>query len=421
MPLESAVYASQTGLQAHGTAMSVIGDNVSNANTIAFKAGGVKFSDILGDGLEEGNSSSATPVTGDGVVAADVLIDHSVGATEVTGRSLDVVIDGEGYFSVGDATNPIYTRAGNFLIDENGLLASSTGQNILGFTGTGTTLGTIDMLNLDVSGTPSSEINVSGNLNSGEAITTVPAGPATFAEIGAAANFVSNVTSYDSLGGDHNILVGFFKTAANSWTAQAYIDGAEVGQEAGIPVQVGADTVLTFETTGQISAANAAAAVITATPAYSGGPAAGNFTIDLSRYTQFAGNSLTSAITQDGQGTGDISDYRLGADGSINAVLTNGTEVLVGSLPIANFNNKEGLVRVGNASYQETQASGTASFDAAGVGGRGSVSTGVLELSNVDLAKEFSDMVIFQRGYSASSQVLSQAIDMIRETISLIR
>lgn len=417
MRLESALFSSTHGLNAHGDAMAVVGDNVSNANTTAYKASEARFSEILSEGFE-GSKSDASPVSGNGVEVSAVHQDTAPGVIEFTNRPLDTAIDGDGYFLVGDPEAPSYSRNGNFIVDENGLLSMADGTNVLGFTGTGTEIGTLDMVNIATAGTVSSEITINGNLNATDDVTEVPDAPATFSEIGQAANFVTSVTAYDSLGSGHDISLAFFKTEANTWTAQAYIDGGEVGGVEGVPVQVGANTVLNFGPNGQLAEANA---VVTGTPAYGNGAEAGNFTIDLNSFTQFSGISLTSAINQDGEGAGSIAEYEVRQDGSIFALLTSGSEALVGRLPLADFNNPQGLARSSGGIYSETNASGEATIGDAGGNGFGQIQGGSLERSNVDLANEFTDIVIYQRGYQASSQVFSTTGDMLRDTINLIR
>ncbi|MCB0329487.1 MAG: flagellar hook protein FlgE [Bdellovibrionales bacterium] len=421
MRLESALYASSAGLEAHGDAMSVIGDNVSNANTTAFKSGVVQFADLLAEGPEE-RKSSAKEVVGNGVIVSQVRQDHQAGAVEVTGRSLDVALDGEGFFIVGGAADPSFTRAGSFIIDEAGLLSTAAGKNVLGFVEGSNTLQTIDMLSLNVSGTPSSLITISGNLGSQFPITDLPGAPATFQEIGANANFVTSASAFDTLGIGHDVTVAFYKTGATQWTARAFIDGGDVtGGTAGVPLQLGADAVLNFNTSGIIEDANLATAQITATPAYANGAAQGAFTMDLSSFTQFGGTSVTSTITQDGQGTGDIADYEINADGQIFAQLSSGAKQLIGTLAVANFNNEEGLVRVGSSLFVDSDRSGDAIIGTAGTAGVGEIEGGALELSNVDLADQFVDLVIYQRGYSASSQIFQATGDIMRDTINLIR
>ncbi|MCB0320057.1 MAG: flagellar hook-basal body complex protein, partial [Bdellovibrionales bacterium] len=378
MRLESALYSSASGLDAHGDAISVIGDNVSNANTIAYKSGNVRFSDLLAEGPEEG-SSTAEPVIGAGVEVAQVRQNHSSGVIESTGRALDLAIDGEGYLAVGDPSAPTYTRAGTLIIDDKGLLATASGHHVLGFTGIDTaSIGTIDMLNIDTSGNPSSLIALAGNLNSTLSETTVVTDPATFNEVGSNASFTNSITAYDSLGDSHEVLVAFYRTEPNHWTVQAYIDGGEVQGEPGIPVQLGEDVELVFNGDGSLADESLNSAKIVATPQYSNGAIPGAFDLTFDRFTQFAGSNFTTVITQDGEGTGDIKGYDIQQDGSIVALLSSGTEVKVGTLPLSNFNNDEGLVRTGNALFTQSEVSGDPAVGIAGTEGFGTIQSRAL-------------------------------------------
>lgn len=421
MRLESALFSSSSGLEAHGNAMAVIGDNVSNANTTAFKAGIVQFSDLLSEGAD-GRNSSALPVSGSGVEVDQVRQDHSSGGFDYTGRPLDVSIDGEGFFVVGDPQAPQYTRAGNFIIDENGLLSTSGGKPVLGFADDATQLQAIDMRGVEVTGTPTSTMTITGNLSSQAPLVAQPAAPATFQEVGTSAAFVNSITVFDSLGESHDVTLGFFKEGANSWSVGAFIDGSEVtGGTAGTPVRLGQTVPLAFGPDGQLTEASVATAQIVASPAFANGAAAGNITIDLSQFSQFASNSTVSSITQDGQAAGEIEGYEIGGDGRVFARLSSGASPVIATLGVANFNNVEGLTRVGGSLFDATARSGNAGLSTAGQSGTGSLQVGALERSNVDLADQFVDLVIYQRGYSASSQIFSSAGDMLRDTIALIR
>ena len=421
MRLETALFSSREGISAHGQAIAVVGDNISNANTIAFRASRVEFGDLVAEG---GSGRESTTISGGGcgVGISSIRATQEMGVIENTGRTLDVAIEGRGFFMVGDATAPSYSRAGNLAVNESGLLVNPNGETVLGFSGAaGATLGTLNVSAVDVAGQSTSALGVVGNLDSGSAITTVPNNPATFTELSTTADFMANLTAYDSLGGAHEVTVGFFKTAANTWTAQAYIDGGEVGGTAGVPVQLGGNAALEFGTDGRIAEANQGAASITAAPAYSGGAAAGSFTIDMKSFTQYAGSHQIASITQDGQGSGTIDGYDIQSDGKFFANLSNGQNILIGTLQLADFNNPEGLQRSGNGLYSGSSAAGEKRTGNPGEGGIGTIKGSSLERSTVDIANQFVDLVMYQRGYQASSQTLNAASTLLRDTLQLIR
>jgi len=421
MRIESALFSSREGLMAHGVGIAVIGDNISNQNTVAFKAARVSFQDLMAEGAD-GARSTATPVGGNGVKVAKVVQNHTTGTIEFTGRALDSAISGKGFYIIGDTSNPVYTRAGNFSIDEDGLLSTSDGTNVLGFTGaTGTTLGTLQMLDLNLNGSPTTAASLTGNVGSENAITTAPTAPATFNAVAENASYISTLSIFDSFGTRHEATIAFYKTAINTWTVQAYLDGGDLGQTTGTPVQIGANGTLNFSGTGLIEDANQAAATITGTPAFSNGSAATAFTIDFSDFTQFGGTSLLTNITQNGQSAGNVKDYEIRKDGGIFALLESGTSLQIGRLPLANFANEGGLDRGGNSFYVPTELSGTPTNGTAGQGGLGAIEGSSLERSTVDMAKEFVELVLMQRGYQANSQVLNAANGIIRDTLGLVR
>jgi flagellar hook protein FlgE len=411
MRIESALYAGREGLQAHGQAISVVGDNISNSNTVAFKESRIEFSNLL--------------EIGSGVQVQGVRQTSSPGVIESTGRSLDAAIAGGGYFVVGTEDQQLYTRAGNFSVAEDGTLVDASGKSVLGYKAESTTLDTINLYNIDSTGAATTSSTLNGNLSSSAPIQEAPANPATFAALKQGSSFIGSMTVYDSLGQSHDITVAFTKTAAgngaSTWIAQSYIDGGEVGGTAGTPVQVGGNATLTFGSNGSIEAASQAAAVITGAPAYGNGAAAGAFTIDFSKMTQFSVGSQVTGVVQDGQSSGSVKDFRFDSDGSLYAILDSGSESFVARLPVATFRNVDGLERIGSNHYVASDEAGDVTLANAGVGNAGQIDGSALERSTVDLAAQFVDLVLYQRGYQASSQTLSTASELIKNTIALMR
>lgn len=418
MRIETALDAGRTGLDVHGQAIGMVSDNIANDATTGFKSSRIEFADLLPEGMDGYQSTADAPI-GCGAVVSAVRQVWDSGLLEQTGRQLDAGIDGEGFFLVGDVANPMYSRAGNFAIDAKGLLVNSSGDTILGVLPGGTGLSTINMYAVNSSaGVATSKGTLVGNLNASSAMTSAPTNPATFSEIAQAASYMSTMTVYDSLGKSHDVSLAFFKTAANTWTAQAYLDGAEVGGTAGTPVQIGSNGSLAFSTSGVSS--NAAAAVITANPNYSNGAAAGNFTIDLSQFTQYAAASGLANVTQDGRGVGNVKGYEILSDGRLVANLDSGASQLIATLQLAYFVNKDGLQRVGDTMYLANKDAGTVSTGNPGTGIFGKLQGGTLEHSNVDLATQFVNLVIYQRGYQANSQTVNVTNQILKDTIQLM-
>lgn len=423
MRIESALFSSREGINAHGQAIAVIGDNISNANTIGFRASRIEFGDLVAEG-GSAREGGTLPTVGNGVAVQSIRPLEGTGVIENTGRDLDVAIEGRGFLTVGDPNDPYYTRAGNLAINEEGLLINSNGFEVLGYNSDGT-LGTLNVTNLNLNGKPTSAATVLGNLDSQLELATAPTNPETFQALNSAASHVANMTVYDSLGAAHDITLAFFKTSAsaagNTFTVQAYVNGADVGGTEGVPTQLGSNATLTFGTDGKIADASASAATITAAPSYTGGAAAGNFTVNFSDFTQFAGPSQLSTISQDGQGSGNIVEYQLRKNGEFYANLDNGQSALIGTIRLADFANIDGLQRAGNGLYIATEVAGERRLGVPGESGLGTLAGESLERSTVDIANQFVDLVLYQRGYQASSQTLNATNALIRDTILLVR
>lgn len=425
MRLEGALYSSREGITSHGQAISVVADNLSNSSTVGFKRSRTEFADLMAEGYE--GRQSETEICGAGVAISEVRPIHETGILEPTGRSLDAGIDGLGFFMVGDEASTYYTRAGNFQMRSDGMLSTSDGLAVLGYQGSATTgtLGPINLLDIKTGGQASSVLTIYGNNDASQAIKTAPSSPATFADLAKAASGISVVEIYDSLGAVHSITIASTKTAAGQWNVQAYIDDGEVsGGTPGTPRLLG-QVDLGFGSDGVIPEANKAAAKISIPNVQfangATGPSAGTMSIDFSNYTQFAAPAQVSGITKDGQSAGQVKGYEIRQNGEVRATLDTGSSVLLGTIQLANFNNVDGLQRIGNSLYSATSAAGERSTGSPGTSTLGKLAGASLERSTVDIANEFIDLVVYQRGYQANSQMLSATTQMIKDTITLMR
>lgn len=420
MRLETAVLSSIQGINAHGLAIAVIGDNLANVNTTAGKSSRPEFSSLLSEGFD-GSSTSAEPSTGSGVRVSDIRVVQELGPIEDTGRALDVAVDGPGFFIIGDETNRLYSRAGDFSINEEGILVNSKGLAVQGFAPGGTTLQNLNLLNVNISATATTTLAIAGNIDARLPTTTAPTtAPATFSELYSNASYSSVVSPTDSLGQKHSVSLVYYKTGAGTFTVQAYIDGADVGGTAGVPTKLGSDATLTFNTSGGIDAANQAAATLSLNPAYSNGAAAGNFTINLASFTSTASPSAPKTLVDNGKSVGSVNEFQVEPDGEILAVLDNGQNVSIGTIALAKFPNVDGLEKAGDNMMRTTTTTGDPTVSAAGSGGTGALRGFALERSTVDIATEFSEMILFQRGYQANSQALKSASDLMQQTLALI-
>lgn len=422
MRLEGALYSSSAGLNAHGQAISVVGDNVSNMNTTAYKRSRTEFSDLLA--APDAGREPSDKVSGSGVALTGVRTIQETGMIESTGRPLDVGIEGTGFFVVGDAAAKSYnyTRAGNFQMRSDGVLATADGAAVLGRKpgSAPDALEEINLLNLQLSGQATSAVTLYGNLDATSAAGTAPAAPATFSDLNKASSNISVFEIYDSQGASHTITLSSTKTAASNWTVQAYIDGGEVnGGTAGTPQLLGT-TTLTFGPDGTLPAGSAAAITLNSVT-YTTGATGAAAKIDLSKMTQVASLSQLTGVTKDGLSAGQVQSYEIQKNGDVTAIMDNGTRVVLGSIQLATFTNLDGLDRIGDSLYTAGANVGTQLIGAPGSGPFGAVAGASLERSTVDMAKEFVDLVLYQRGYQANSQVLNVTTSMIKDTINIMR
>ncbi len=421
MRLESALYSSRSGIDAHGLAIGVVGDNIANASTTGYKAARSEFQDLFADGYD-GRSSYAGPQVGSGTAIAAVRPIHVSGGIDQTGRELDAAIDGNGFFLVGEAANPSLTRDGAFTLSANGLLTTNTGQSVLGYAPGATELSPINMLALTgLIGEASTEGTIAGNLPANAPIATPPANPATFGAITSAASYQTTVDIYDSLGATHPITLSFYRTAPNSWTVQAHVDGSELqGGTAGTPSQLGTNTTITFSPNGTIEEANQAASSIAITPTFANGSAAGNITLNLGDFVQFAGPGSTTSVAINGKQAGRILSYEIEQDGTIQALLSTGFRAPLGTIVLGDVTNEDGLQRTGDNDFSQTTLSGTSRLLRPGEESAGFLRGGSLELSTTDISREFTNLVLIQRGYEANSKILNSTSDLMRQTIQLL-
>lgn len=421
MRLESALYSSRSGIDAHGLAIGVVGDNIANVSTTGFKAARAEFQDLMSEGAD-GRASRAGPEVGNGTNVPVVRPIQIAGGIDPTGRDLDAAINGNGFFVVGGTQAPLLTRDGAFSLDPQGFLITNTGQRVLGFAPGADQLTELNLRTANtLLGAASTTASVSGNLPAEAATTAAPANPASFAALSQAASYQTTLNVYDSLGAAHPIVLSFFRTAANTWTAQAHTDGAQIqGGTAGAPTQLGANATLTFTPNGTIDLANQAAASLTITPTFANGSAAGNITINLADFVQFAEPGNTSSITVNGTPAGQIVSYDIRPDGTIEGVLSSGFTANLGRLALGTVPSVDGLQRVGDNDFAQTTRSGAPIIARPGTGGVGEIAGKALELSTTDISREFTNLVLIQRGYEANSKILNSTSDMIRQTIQLL-
>jgi len=425
----SAMNSGVSGLRAESEAISVVGDNIANVNTTGFKSQRVIFQDVLGHSILAGTASA---LPGSGVKVGDIQQLFTQGSLSNTGVATDLALSGDGFFTVKGAVDGLvgnfYTRAGTFNIDKDGFMVNPSGLQVQGYMANpdGTFEASISSLKVPTAALPAhatENATVVANLDASEA---VPATAWDVLDPANTSNFSTTLTMYDSLGAGHTVDVYFEKTAAGAWNWHGVTDGADVGGTAGVNTEIATGT-LTFDNTGKLTGVtgntgvavtftNAAAQTIDfnfGTPSSAG--------TGLDGITQFASPENVSSQSQDGYSSGDFSGVAVDGQGVVTGLYTNGQQLAVGQLAIAKFRSNDGLGRAGQNLWIETRDSGTAAFGTAGSGGRGAVSAGALEGSNVDLAEEFVGLIQHQRSFSANSKTITTADEMLQELINIKR
>ena len=405
------MFSGISGLRSHQLMMGVVGNNIANVNTVGFKASMITFQEALSQMIEAPAAGTATTgganaiQVGLGVVVGSIDGIFTQGASQVTGRATDVAIQGTGFFVVNEGGQRLYTRAGAFSFDSAGNLITPSGQLVQGWltdqtTGITDTQAPVTTINL-----PLAQV-IDPNLT-----TVVEVGGNIDADLAIGDTNTFSITVYDSLGNPQGLVVTFTKTGANAFTASADINGT--------PVTL-SSTSVTFATDGTLSSAG----TITVSGFTPPGADPMSFDLDLATnqpLVQFGGPSSLEAFDQDGNASGVLRDFAIAGDGSIVDQFSNGWTRPLGKIALAAFNNPNGLVRVGESNFQESVNSGQARIGEAGTSDRGSMSASTLEMSNVELAREFTNLIIAQRGFQANSRIITASDEILADLVNMKR
>jgi len=405
-----------SALGAHSTAIDVVGNNLANLNTPGFKASVVSFYDLVTQSLGAGLGETQV---GFGVARPLTLRQFSQGAIQTSNGPLDAAIQGDGFLVLKNpAGATIYGRGGNLQVNKNGALLTATGERVQGWVGANgvvDTNGPVGDITIPV-GTlrpAAATQNISFDMNLNAAAT---AGPP-------ADTFAGSIEVYDSLGVSHIMSVNFTKSVnPGEWEYSLGFPDGDVAA----PIAPVTGTI-NFDTAGQLvnpSVAGPFPAI--AITGLTSGAADMSITWNLwdgnnPRMTQFAQTSAISAIGQDGNPSAQLIRVGLGDSGQVLAQYSNGQQVLVGQLAMASVRNPESLLSVGNNAYQLSGRSALPAIGLPGTGGRGTILGGAIENSTVDIAREFTNLIILQRGYQANSRVITTVDELSQETINLKR
>ncbi|MBV5308605.1 flagellar hook protein FlgE [Chromatium okenii] len=441
-----------TGLSAASADLKVTGNNIANSGTVGFKESRAEFANLF---VQSYGSISKTSV-GSGAKLAATPQQFTQGSLDYTENVMDMGISGQGFFILkeGDNNDSIsYSRAGAFQVDKDGYVVNSQGQKLQTYavkandnystndtafipvkTGEEFNIGDLQPLKLPLENqepTSTGKTIVSVNLRSdAEAITSITAEPISFDQNDPDTyNYSTSVTVYDTLGLPRNLTYYFQKAADPALTWNVYADlGNKIDDAEPLPIL----TTLTFDANGKLTTPTElidislpdlalydppnGAKIGTAT---ADGSADGVISVDFSSMTQFGTQYTVNELSQNGNAVGRLSGLEVDVNGIVFSRYTNGQSKALGQVALANFNNPQGLQVIGNNAWIETAESGEHSYDAPGNGELGSIQSGALESSNVDVAEELVNLITAQRNYQANAKTVSTADQMVQTILNL--
>lgn len=454
-----ALFSGVSGLKNHQTRMDVIGHNISNVNTYGYKSQRVTFQDMLSQTLAgaakpEDDKGGVNPKqVGLGMTIASIDRLFTQGSLQNTGNQTDLAISGDGFFVVAEGDRKYYTRAGTFSLDRDGNLVNpANGLRVQGWKAVmnerGEKIvrpsGSVEDLVVPVYGkVEAKETNyVKYKCNLDSKMPLLP--PNATGLMRSSEGVTTNIDIYDKLGNPHRMTLNFWKTGNNQWTASAAITDAigqvtmDVPASANQPNNSNTSSRinLRFSPEGRlISVADEASPdelnqgdlFVNLNYRIAGDPTVRNIRLDLGKagliegITQFSSPSTTKAVEQDGFTMGYMESFNIDNSGMITGIYSNGTKQIVGQVAMAVFSNPMGLLASGDNLFEVTNNSGLANIGPASDAGRGKIVAGTLEMSNVDLSDQFTDMIITQRGFQANSRTITTSDQMLQELINLKR
>ncbi len=410
------MFTAISALNLHQNYLDVISDNLANSNTTGYKASRVVFQDQFAQIMSSGSAPSASTgginptQVGLGVKLGYISPVFTQGMLQSTGRSTDLAIQGGGFFVYRAGDEQRFSREGSLEIDSTGYLVNnSTGMRIQGWT--------VPPNGLIVdTNQPVGDMQISLDATLAQATQNVVMGGNLDSTTATGSTVDSTFGVYDSLGSLHTVTVRFARTGANAWS-WAMQDPSTLGI-------TGAGT-LAFDNQGHYTATGSAMTTPIVIPGSAGAANVSLATLpnfDLTKMTMLDAANGASARSQDGLSAGTVTDiYGSPNTGEVYLVYSNGLKQLTGQLALSHFTNPTGLLRAGQNLFKAGLNSGEAQIGAAGSGGRGWISSGYLEASNVDMAQEFTSMILAQRGFQASSRVISTSDEILQELVNLKR
>ena len=459
------LYSGVSGLKNHQIRMDVIGNNISNVNTTGFKSERVSFQDMISQTMSGAaeprqNVGGVNPKqVGLGMTVASIDKMMTQGSFKTTGKNTDIAISGEGFFILGDGDKRFYTRAGNFDVDKQGQLVNpANGMKVQGWNAVTDASGnrsinsagsTEDIIIPLYSKEPAKEttfVVYKSNLKSD--VEPVPADATeeeryrmiTDPDVSKRRGHITSIVTYDDQGNKHDLRLLMWKSDTNKWTAtvemadatQMTVDVRGPGQNTTVPgnnkfeFNFSPDGKLTSVTDG-VDTANTGALKAQISFRLPGIPEPRTIDLQLGTagavdgVTQFSSSFTTKAVEQDGYPMGYMESFTIDNSGVVTAQYSNGVKQHISQIGMANFANPEGLTKSGANNYIISNNSGEALIGESGLAGLGNINAGFLEMSNVDLADQFTDMIVTQRGFQANSRSITTSDQMLQELLSLKR
>lgn len=405
-----------SGLLANNQALSVISNNLANLSTDGFKGETPQFQDLFYQ--QFGINGAGDPIqVGVGTNMSSDPTNFSQGTINNTGVPTDMAVQGDGFFQVQKGDMTLYTRDGNMTIDPQGYLVTQDGAQVMGY---GATNGVVNpnsplvplQLGGDVTSPPKSTGNVQVALN-------LDASSAT------GTTFSTPVTVYDSLGTSHVLSFNFTKSAANQWNYSITVPGSDVGSASSSVQITNGSGSLTFNGNGALTSPTSNISGLQISGLADG---ASNLTFNwnllnsnnASVVTQVASPSAALSNQQDGFAAGNLTSFNIQSDGTVEGTFDNGQSMAMGQVAIATFPNTQGLLRTGSNQFLASLASGLPDVGTPGTSGRGTISDGALEGSNVDIATQFAQLISTQSAYQADSRAITTADQFVQTALNLI-
>lgn len=405
-----------SGISAAQTDLDVTANNIANSETTGYKESRTEFAELFSTSLQ--GVSSLQP--GNGVRVSRIAQQFGQGNIKTSSNSLDMAINGSGFFVVSDAGALQYTRAGAFTTDANGIVVNAAGQRLQVYPALNNgSFNTSTMGDLQVQTNQSAPaattsaatiFNLPANAAQPASATFDPADATSY-------NNATSVTVYDSLGAAHTSTMYFVKTAtANQWQSRLYVDGAAVGT--GTPAVF--TQALTYSSSGALTTpAGGQVNFGIYTPTTGANPL--NIDFDFSQSTQYGNSFGVTSVSQDGFTTGQLTGITVDATGVVQANFTNGQSTSLGQVSLVNFANPQGMQKVDGTNWVETFGSGQPVLGTSGASGFGQLQSGAVEASNVDITKQLVNMIVAQRNYQANAQMISTEKSITETIINMSR